>query len=146
MTSQPERESFTDEFGNAPIFETPIGKKTTDDEGYFTLGKLLDGNLQCVRLTICRNEYWSIHAGGCMNGDQRWVKAVRASEFAPYLERTGTKDPSPLILGHIRGGYSNFVRFPSHTRASRIVCGTVCLGSIHIYAFIDGLLAWIVII
>ena len=53
--------SVADELGHAPILEAAVGQVSSDDEGDFALGKLLDSDLQRVRLAIERYEDRCVH-------------------------------------------------------------------------------------
>lgn len=55
-------QSIADQFCDAPILITAVGKVTSDDERYFSLRELFDGDLQGVGLAIQRHEHRCVHA------------------------------------------------------------------------------------
>ena len=54
--------SISNQLGDAPILKRPVWEVSPDNQGNFSLGQLLDGDLERVRLAIQWNKDGGVHA------------------------------------------------------------------------------------
>ena len=54
--------SISNQLGDAPVLKGPVWEVSPDDEGNFSLGQLLDSDLERVRLAVQWNKDGGVHA------------------------------------------------------------------------------------
>lgn len=161
-----------DELADSPVFIASIWEVSPDDQWNLLGSQLLHGDLQWVGLTLSGHENGSVHAVsiernmGSSNGQQT-VLTDSANAGRRYcgmvqngsrqrnlrdLERTGAKNSSTLVLGHIRGGDAFSIGLACHRGGWIATCRRVnnavgsSAGAIvklllsKVIAIVDGLL------
>lgn len=115
-------QSVGNQLGDAPVFERPVWKVSSDNEGDFSLSQLLDSDLERVCLAVKRNKDGGVHA---VASEKILEAGSRVS--VPDLQSPCTEDTSPFVLGQVSRGYADLVGLAFALWLRGCSCGwTVC--------------------